>query len=88
MWSGDGRRVTGDGPAKGDQMPTLEDGPRKKLGVCNFCNDLGPVYEQEDEYRPLFLVCKRCIGDIFTGLESSERSKNIRKKLRWDNPGA
>mgnify|MGYP006289307129 CR=1 FL=1 len=47
-----------------------------------ICNELGPVYEQEDEYRPLFLVCLRCIKDIFTGLDHKGRSD----KLRWNNP--
>lgn len=41
-----------------------KDDDRKKLGMCNFCAELGPVYEQEDEYRAVFLVCLRCLKDV------------------------
>jgi hypothetical protein len=36
----------------------------RPVGVCNFCNDVARVYEQEDEYRKLFVLCMRCIRDI------------------------
>lgn len=40
--------------------------------MCNFCAELGPVYEQEDEYRALFLVCLRCLKDVMTRLYMDE----------------
>lgn len=45
-------------------MPTAEESSGRTLGVCNFCNELTRVYEQEDEYRSLFILCMRCIKDI------------------------
>lgn len=42
------------------------------MGMCNYCNELTQVYEQEDEYRSLFLVCKRCIKDIFVRIDIDE----------------
>ena len=41
----------------------------KKLGMCNFCAELGPVYEQEDEYRAIFLICLRCVKDVMKRLD-------------------
>lgn len=57
------------------------------LGQCNYCQQLGRVYEQEDEYRALFLVCVNCITDIFQGIEIEERRKDIKKRhdLRGDS---
>ena len=49
-----------------------EKGERKKLGMCNFCAELGPVYEQEDEHRAIFLVCLRCIKDVMKRLYLDE----------------
>jgi len=37
--------------------------------MCNFCAELGPVYEQEDDYRALFLVCLRCLKDVMKRLD-------------------
>jgi hypothetical protein len=37
--------------------------------MCNFCAELGPVYEQEDEYRALFLVCLRCVKDVMKRID-------------------
>lgn len=49
---------------------------RRKLGMCNYCQDLGPVFEQEDEAgTPQFLVCHNCITDIFIGIEKAEQRK-------------
>lgn len=44
----------------------------RKLGMCNFCAELGPVYEQEDEYRAVFLICLRCIKDVMKRLYMDE----------------
>lgn len=55
----------------------------KKLGICNYCSELGPVFEQENEARPIFLVCGRCIGDIVKSFEITERRNKIRRKLQW-----
>ena len=46
-----------------------KDDDRKKLGMCNFCAELGPVYEQEDEYGALFLVCLRCLKDVMKRID-------------------
>ena len=57
--------MKGDGPVGEERKQTFSKGERrKKMGMCNFCAELGSVYEQEDEYRALFLVCLRCIKDI------------------------
>lgn len=53
---------------------------RKKLGMCNYCETLGPVYEQEDEHRPLFLICKSCISDVFQSIEWNDVSQQIRDR--------
>ena len=42
------------------------------MGMCNYCNELTKVYEQEDEHRSLFLVCIRCIKDIFVRINIDE----------------
>jgi translation initiation factor 2 beta subunit (eIF-2beta)/eIF-5 len=42
------------------------------MGMCNYCNELTKVYEQEDEHRSLFLVCKSCIKDIFVRIDIDE----------------
>lgn len=69
----------------------------KKLGMCNYCQSLGPVYEEENaEGVPTFLICRNCITDVFVGFEireKVERSKQ-RQQMRWwlnsqeKNPGA
>jgi hypothetical protein len=43
------------------------------MGMCNYCNELTRVYEQEDEHRAVFLVCVRCIGDIITRIKIDEK---------------
>ena len=57
------------------------------MGMCNYCQELGRVYEQEDTERPVFLICKRCISDVFAGLDAADRSRIIRQKhnLSWNN---
>jgi hypothetical protein len=67
---------------------TQQEESRKKLGICNYCNELGPVFEQENEARPIFLVCGRCIGDIFKSFEIEEKRKGIRRKLQWGDSSA
>ena len=64
--------MKGDGPVDDKPKQTFsrrEKGGRKKLGMCNFCAELGPVYEQEDEYRALFLVCLRCLKDVMKRID-------------------
>lgn len=61
---------------------------RRKLGICNYCSELGLVFEQENESRPVFLVCGRCISDIFDSLDVEERRKHIRRKLQWGDSSA
>jgi hypothetical protein len=65
--------LKGDGPVDDKPKQTFsrrrKDDSRKKLGMCNFCAELGPVYEQEDEYRALFLVCLRCVKDVMKRLD-------------------
>lgn len=74
---GEGRRMKGGGVSE------------RKLGVCNYCNSLGPVYEQEDEARPLFLVCRNCIIDVVEGISRDTKTNEKRKKsglpphLKW-----
>ncbi len=48
------------------------DGNDPVMGMCNYCNELTKVYEQEDEHRSLFLVCKSCIKDIFVRIDIDE----------------
>jgi hypothetical protein len=59
---------------------------RKKLGMCNYCQSLGPVYEQENAAGvPTFLICHNCITDVFVGIDIKEkidRSKQ-RQQMRW-----
>ena len=43
------------------------------MGMCNYCNELTRVFEQEDEHRAVFLVCARCIGDIITRIKIDEK---------------
>jgi hypothetical protein len=50
------------------------------LGQCNYCQQLGRVYVQEDEYRPLFLVCIKCITDILQGVDIEKRREEIRRR--------
>lgn len=76
---GDGRRVTG--------LTEGEMTDRKKLGMCNYCQSLGPVYEQEnDQGTPTFLICHNCITDVFVGIEQDGKRKAIRQRhnLKWD----
>jgi hypothetical protein len=54
----------------------------KKLGMCNYCQELGPVYEQEDEVRPIFLVCLRCITDIQTRIRLDDLQNKLRRRRR------
>lgn len=53
---------------------------RRKLGMCNYCQALGPVFEQEDYDRPIFLICKNCITDVFQSIEWEDVSKQIRQR--------
>lgn len=62
-------------------VPHMSDS-EKKLGMCNYCQELGPVYEQEDEHRPLFLVCLRCIKDIQSRIRLDELQQKLRKRRR------
>ena len=70
----------------------------RKLGMCNYCQELGPIYEQEDDRGvPTFLICRNCIKDVFTALEVEDRVQDIRQRHnrqfeRWmnhyrNNPG-
>jgi hypothetical protein len=70
---------------------------RKKLGMCNYCQALGPVFEEENvDGVPTFLICHNCITDVFVGFEVRERIDNAkqRQQMRWwmngqeNNPGA
>jgi hypothetical protein len=54
----------------------------KKLGMCNYCQELGPVYEQEDEHRSLFLVCLRCIKDIQARIRLDDLQNKLRRRRR------
>jgi hypothetical protein len=61
---------------------------RKKLGMCNYCQSLGPVYEQEDlRGNPTFLVCHNCITDVIVGIEMAEDKtrRPIRRKTNSEN---
>jgi len=55
------------------------------MGMCNYCNELGRVYEQEDEYRSIFLVCLRCINDINTRLRLDDLQRRLRKRRMIDD---
>lgn len=60
---------------------------RKKLGMCNYCQALGPIYEQENKDGvPTFLICHNCITDVFVGIEQDQKRKRIRQRhnLRWE----
>lgn len=60
-----------------------DESSRRKLGMCNYCQDLGPIYEQENEAGvPTFLVCRNCITDIFVGINLKERAER-RRQMRW-----
>lgn len=53
----------------------------KKLGMCNYCQALGPVYEQENEAGvPTFLICRNCITDVFVGIRVEEKAQDIRQR--------
>jgi hypothetical protein len=54
----------------------------KVLGMCNYCQELGTVYEQEDEYRSIFLVCLRCIKDIQTRIRLDDLQNKLRRRRR------
>lgn len=54
----------------------------KKLGMCNYCQELGPVYEQEDDVRPIFLVCLRCIKDIQARIRLDDLQNKLRRRRR------
>jgi len=56
----------------------------QKIGMCNYCQELGPIYEQEDEQRVIFLVCKRCIKDVITRLEIDQKMKKLRARKEWN----
>ena len=57
----------------------------KKLGMCNYCQSLGPVFEQEDEGGvPLFLICHNCITDINVGIERAQRRRNNNPRASTD----
>lgn len=63
----------------------------QKMGMCNYCQELGPVYEQEDESKVIFLVCKRCIADVLKRIDIDRKIKKIRARKEWeryDNEGA
>ena len=36
----------------------------RPMGICNFCNSVARVYEQEDEYQTIFVLCMSCLRDI------------------------
>ena len=87
------RRMTGDGLVEEESVSD-----QRKLGMCNYCQALGPVFEQETaEGVPTFLICHNCIGDVFVGLEVDKRVQDIRQRHnstfeQWmnhyrDNPG-
>lgn len=60
-----------------------DESPRRKLGMCNYCQDLGQIYEQENAAGvPTFLVCRNCITDIFVGINLQERAEK-RRQMRW-----
>ena len=63
----------------------------QKIGMCNYCQELGPIYEQEDDTRVIFLVCKRCIKDVIKRLEIDRKMKKLRARREWqryDDEGA
>lgn len=63
----------------------------QKIGMCNYCQELGPIYEQEDDSRVIFLICKRCIKDVITRLEIDRKMKRLRARREWqryDDEGA
>jgi len=63
----------------------------QKIGMCNYCQELGPIYEQEDDTRVIFLVCKRCIKDVIKRLEIDRKMKRLRARREWqryDDEGA
>ena len=52
----------------------------KKLGMCNYCQELGPVFEQEDKNgTPTFLICHNCITDVVEGIELDTKRNEIRR---------
>lgn len=63
----------------------------KKLGMCNYCQELGPVFEQEDkDGTPTFLICHNCISDINVGIAIKEQVEKKREKWtrnQSDTPG-
>lgn len=76
---GEGRRVTG--LLNGGQVSD-----RKKLGMCNYCQSLGPVFEQENKDGvPTFLICHNCITDVFVGFTIQEKIQQSRQRqqMRW-----
>jgi hypothetical protein len=52
--------------------------------MCNYCQELGPIYEQEDDSRVIFLICKRCITDVIKRLEIDQKLKRLRARKEWD----
>jgi hypothetical protein len=70
----------------------------KKLGMCNYCQSLGQVYEQEDLSKSLFLICHNCIADVLDGIELDTKRNEIRRDFglpphlewflngEWNNP--
>lgn len=39
------------------------------MGMCSYCQALGPVYEQESQTASLFLICRNCVIDVVRGIE-------------------
>jgi len=59
---------------------------RKKLGSCGYCQEVGAVFEEEDALGyPTFVVCLRCITQVFIGLEMDElrMSSKDRTHIKW-----
>ena len=57
---------------------------RQKMGMCNYCQELGPVYEQEDDQRVIFLICKRCITDVLNRIKIDQQLKRLRARREWE----
>jgi hypothetical protein len=49
------------------------------MGMCSYCQNLGLVYEQEDQTRSLFLICHNCITDVVEGIELDTKRNEIRR---------
>jgi hypothetical protein len=53
--------------------------PMRLMGMCSYCQNLCPVYEQEDTTRSLFLICHNCIADVMDGIELDTKRNEIRR---------